>query len=316
MICAIGNPVFDDIRTPWVKTNGRILSGCSTNAALAYAKLGGKAAMIGNVGEDRKEELAYALRERGIESCLGACRESGGFKLDYDDRGNRELTVLGVADPIRQFPEEFADYDAVLIGPILQETSSEFIFNLRRRYNGVMFLDPQGLLRRLNGGKIEHYRPEGIEDVVGIFDYVKPNELEAEVLTGINPRQDVRAAAKKIKSWGPQVVIITLAEAGSVIYGGSEFIEIPPYETHAADPTGAGDTYAGGFLFARLGGADLDLAGRFASCTASVMIEHTGPDFPLTREEVQRRLERLPQSAAAHESEISSRSCIWNERSE
>ena len=90
MICAVGNPVFDDIRTPWVKTDGRVLSGCSTNAALAYAKLGGKTAMVGNVGDDRREELVANLKACDIEFHLGGSRESGGFKLDYDDRGNRE----------------------------------------------------------------------------------------------------------------------------------------------------------------------------------------------------------------------------------
>lgn len=305
MICTLGNPVFDEIRTPWVTTEGRVLSGCSTNAALAHARLGGKTAMVGNVGDDRRDGIEKHLQECGIEFHLGGSLECGGFRLDYDDRGNRDLTVLGVADPIREFPERFYDCDAILVGPILRETSPELIFKLRERFDGVMFLDPQGLLRRQKNGTIEHFRPPGIEKVIGVFDYVKPNELEAEVLTGVDPRQDVRAAAKKIKSWGPDVVIITLAEAGSVIYDGSEFIDIPAYATHAADPTGAGDTYAGGFLFGRLGGTDLELAGRFASCAASVMVEHTGPDFPLECEEVRRRLDKLPDTA--HRTTMNSR---------
>jgi len=297
VICAIGNPVFDDIRTPWVKTDGRVLSGCSTNAALAHAKLGGKTAMVGNVGDKKRHELETHLGRYGIEYHLGQSPESGGFKLDYDDRGNRELTVLGIAEPIGSLPERFYEYDAMLIGPILQETTSTLISEIRKRYKGVMLLDPQGMLRRHVNGKIEHFRPEEIKKIIGLFNYVKPNELETEVLTGIDPRKDVRAAAKIIKSWGPKVVIITLAELGSVIYDGNEFIEIPPYAVHAVDPTGAGDAYAGGFLFARLDGSDLESAGRFASCTASIMIEQTGPDFTLDRDEVLRRVETLPQPA-------------------
>lgn len=299
MICAIGNPVFDDIRTPWVKTAGRVLSGCSTNAALAYAKLGGKTAMVGNVGDKERADLEKHLSQYKIAYHLGHSPESGGFKLEYDDRGNRELTVLGIAEPIGELPERFYDYDALLIGPILQEITATLITEMRERYDGVMFLDPQGMLRRHVNGMIEHFRPEGFEKIVGLFDYVKPNELETEVLTGIDPRKDVRGAARKIKSWGPKIVIITLAELGSVIYDGHEFIDIPPYAVHAADPTGAGDTYAGGFLFARLGGSDLESAGRFASCTASMMIEQTGPDFALERDEVRRRVETLPVPAPA-----------------
>jgi len=314
VICAVGNPVFDDIRTPWVKTDGRILSGCSTNAALAYAKLGGKIAMVGNVGDDLRKQLENSLQEAGIEYHLGQSPQSGGFKLDYDDQGHRDLTLLGIADPIDEFPAKYYNHDAILIGPILQETSHEFIRNLRERFDGVMFLDPQGLLRRQTDGVIDHYRPAGIEEIIGLFDYVKPNELETEVLTGIDPRKDVQSAAKKIKSWGPEIVIITLAEAGSVIYDGTNFIEIPPYVTHAADPTGAGDTYAGGFLFARLSGADLEFSGRFASCTASVMIEHTGPDFPLTRDEVRRRMEKLPGPAISSKDENALRSDVCDGR--
>jgi sugar/nucleoside kinase (ribokinase family) len=314
VICAVGNPVFDDIRTPWVKTDGRILSGCSTNAALAYAKLGGNVAMVGNVGDDQRKRLEQSLSDAGIVYHLGRSLQSGGFKLEYDDAGHRDLSLLGVADPIAEFPADYYDRDAILIGPILQETSHEFIRSLRERYNGVMFLDPQGLLRRQTDGVIDHYRPDGIEEIIGMFDYVKPNELETEVLTGIDPRKDVRSAAKKIKSWGPDVVIITLAEAGSVIYDGSAFIDIPPYVTHAADPTGAGDTYAGGFLFARLSGADLEFSGRFASCTASVMIEHTGPGFPLTRDEVGQRMEKLPGPAMSAKDESALRSDVCDGR--
>jgi sugar/nucleoside kinase (ribokinase family) len=299
VICAIGNPVFDDIRTPWVHTDGRVLSGCSTNAALAYAKLGGQTAMVGNVGDNERPGLERHLRRCGIDYHLGRSPESGGFKLDYDDRGNRELTVLGIAEPIAEIPPRYFDCDALLFGPILQETTAGLIREVRAKYDGLMFLDPQGLLRRHVNGSIEHFCPKGIEDIVGLFDYVKPNELETEVLTGIDPRKDVRAAAKKIKSWGPKVVIVTLAELGSVIYDGEEFIDIPPYAVHAADPTGAGDTYAGGFLFAHLGGADLEAAGRFASCTSSIMIEQTGPDFTLERAEVLRRAATLPVPAPA-----------------
>ena len=299
MICAIGNPVFDDIRTPWVKTDGRVLSGCSTNAALAYAKLGGKTAMVGNVGDKERPGLETHLGQYGIEFHVGSSSESGGFKLDYDDSGHRELTVLGIAEPINSLPDRFYSCEALLVGPILQETTATLITEMRKRFAGVMFLDPQGILRRHVNGKIEHFRPDGIDKIVGMFDFIKPNELEAEVLTGIDPRKDVRAAAKVIKSWGPKIVIITLAELGSVIYNGHEFIDIPPYPVHAADPTGAGDTYAGGFLFAHLSGSDLESAGRFASCTASMMIEQTGPDFRLDRAEVRRRVATLPIPAPA-----------------
>ncbi len=302
MICTIGNPVFDEIHTPWGDTDGRILSGCATNAALAYAKLGGQAFMIGCVGEDERPTLESTLDELNIVHQFSSSLVSGGFKLAYDDQGRRDLSVLGIAANINELPGQIDAYDAVVLGPILQEISPELILKLRESYDGKLLLDPQGMLRTVQQDKVLHIKPEGIEKAIGACDIVKPNELECEILTGLDPRKDVRAAAKLIKSWGPDLVIITLAELGSVIYDGQEFIDIPPYKTTMLDPTGAGDTYAGGFLFALLSGNDIEFSGRFASCVSSIMIEHMGPEFPLDREEVVRRLETLPETVTIPQS--------------
>ncbi len=297
MICTIGNPVFDEIHTPWGDTEGRILSGCATNAALAYAKLGGQVFMIGSVGEEERSGLESTLEELNIVHQFSSSLVSGGFKLAYDEQGRRDLSVLGIAGNITELPGQIEAYDAVVLGPILQEVSTELIHYLRESYDGKLLLDPQGMLRTVQKDEVVHVKPEGIEKAIGVCDIVKPNELECEVLTGIDPRKDARAAAKLIKSWGPDLVIITLAELGSVIYDGQEFIEIPPYQTTMLDPTGAGDTYAGGFLFALLSGNDIEFSGRFASCVSSIMIEHMGPEFPLDRDEVLRRMESLPKTA-------------------
>jgi len=84
-----------------------------------------------------------------------------------------------------------------------------------------------------------------------------------------------------------------LAEAGSVIYDGSDFYVIPAYATLAKDSTGAGDTYAAGIIYALTHGYDYFDAGCFAGCVSSVMIENCGPDFPLTLAEAERRKTEL-----------------------
>ncbi|RME28891.1 MAG: hypothetical protein D6800_03410 [Candidatus Zixiibacteriota bacterium] len=88
-------------------------------------------------------------------------------------------------------------------------------------------------------------------------------------------------------------MIVTLAELGSIIYDGNSFIDIPPYAVDLVDATGAGDTYMAGFTFEYLRSGDLQRAGCFASCTSSIMIEHVGPDFPLTETAVRQRQEQL-----------------------
>jgi sugar/nucleoside kinase (ribokinase family) len=192
-------------------------------------------------------------------------------------------------------PQLYANSKAVLIGPILGEVSFDQIAQIRKQFAGLYFCDPQGLLRGAHDdGRIFHHKPQGIEKALSHFDIVKPNELEGKVLTGIDCRENPYEVAKIIKSWGPKVVIVTLAELGSVIYDGHEFIDIPPHEIDLVDATGAGDTYMAGFTFEYLNtGGDLRRAGCYASCTSSIMIENVGPDFAMTEAMIRTRQERL-----------------------
>ncbi|MBI5266611.1 MAG: ribokinase [candidate division Zixibacteria bacterium] len=297
MITAIGNPVYDYIKTQKVETPGRVLSGCSTNAALALSKMGERVHLVGAVGDDFKSKFASDLRRFGIDHTLTPSRHTGGFSLVYyDNFGNRTLDLLGRADNIGAIdPELYRKAKATLIGPILGEVSFDLIREIRRNYTGLFFCDPQGLLRGAHpDNRIFHHKPDGIEEVLGQFDVVKPNELEGKVLTGIDCRENPYEAARIVKSWGPKIVIVTLAELGSVIYDGKQFIDIPPYEIDLVDATGAGDTYMAGFTFEYLkSGGDLWKAGCYASCTSSIMIEHVGPDFPMSESAIRTRQERL-----------------------
>jgi sugar/nucleoside kinase (ribokinase family) len=88
-------------------------------------------------------------------------------------------------------------------------------------------------------------------------------------------------------------VIVTLAELGSIIYDGNNFINIPPYEINLVDATGAGDTYMAGFTFEYLRTQDLYRSGCYASCTSSIMIEQVGPYFEMTEQAIRQRQETL-----------------------
>ena len=297
MITAIGNPVFDYIKTPKVDTKERILSGCATNAALALAKMRKPVRMIGAVGEDFKQATVRGLAKYEIELDIVPSESSGGFSLVYyDDKGNRTLDLLGRAANIESInPKLYAGSEAVLIGPILGEVSFDLIREIKENVTGLFFCDPQGLLRGADeNGRIFHENPDGIEEILGLFDIVKPNELEGKVLTGIDCREDPYEAARIIKSWGPKLVIITLAELGSLIYDGENFIDIPPCETDPVDATGCGDTYMAGFTFEYLKtGGDLRASGCYASSTATIMLENVGPDFPMNEPTIRERQKKL-----------------------
>jgi len=294
MITAVGNPVYDLIVTPHISTGDRVLSGCSTNFALVLAKLGIPVTLIGSAGPDFAQKFEADLKRFGIRYQLLPSKETGGFSLRYyGDHGERELTLLGEADPIKTFSKEHLKANWVMLGPILQEIDEKLFEWIKKNSSAKIFLDPQGLLRGVKEGKIYHELTPQVKKIISQVDVVKPNELETKVLTGIDPRLDPYTPAEEIKSWGPKIVIITLAELGSVIYDGKDFYEIPAFETEAVDATGTGDTYAGGFVTALTKGYDLEKAGLFASSVASIMVENSGPDFALSWEEALRRTKVL-----------------------
>jgi sugar/nucleoside kinase (ribokinase family) len=298
MFVGVGNPVYDFIKTPQITTGERVLSGCSTNACLVVSKLGQDAALVGCVGEDFEERFVADMERYNIEYQLYPAEETGGFSLIYDARGDRTLDVLGVAPPVPAFPLRFGNASFILLGPILGEVTLELVQSIRAVTRSPIILDPQGMMRSMkDDGRIERFKNPEFEEVISMCNVVKANEHEAHVLTGIYPRDgetEAREAAKAIHAMGCEIAIVTLADDGSVIYDGSEMIRIPAYATNALDPTGAGDTYAGGFMVRYTEDKyDLREVGYFASCVASVMVENTGPDFPLTYEEAERRTAEL-----------------------
>ncbi|MGD2295209.1 MAG: PfkB family carbohydrate kinase [Candidatus Aminicenantes bacterium] len=294
MIACIGNPVFDSIETRRTKTSGRVLSGCSTNACLTLSKLGLKTTLVGRVGPDFIFSFQKQMDIHSIPYIVEKSEQSGGFRLTYhDDLGSRTLSLLGDAGKIGVFPSTLKESDWILFGPILQEVDLAYIKKIKQESKAKIFTDPQGLLRYRSENHILHKKTEEIEEIASLSDVFKPNELECRVLTGIDPREDYETPARVLKSWGSELVIITLAELGSVVYDGENFYRIPAYETDVLDSTGAGDTYAAGFLYSLKKGCDFFEAGCFASCVASIMVENCGPNFPLTLAEAKQRRERL-----------------------
>ena len=293
-ILAFGNPVYDLISTPALRRNDRVLSGCSTNACLAASKLGEESILVGTVGPDFNERLSRDLDYWKIGSHLYPSIQTGGFSLLYDEHGNRDLAILGVADPIPPSADGFNRADFVLIGPILGETGPELVHHIHSMLAVPILLDPQGLLRVLHNGWVHHEHTREFDEIAALSTVVKANELETQVITGIDPRQDPEGAVRALHRHGGQIAVVTLAEAGSIIFDGQDIVQIPPYTTNAIDPTGAGDTYAAGFMVKYLETPhDLAAVGCFASAVASVMVENSGPDFPLTRQEADRRAVQL-----------------------
>lgn len=294
-ILAFGNPVYDLITTPERMIRERVLSGCSTNACLAAARLGYGSTLVGTIGDDFRARIHQELQQWDVRAQLSHSQHTGGFSLVYyDDQGNRHLSILGIAAPIPATYDLSFQPDFILLGPILGEISIELVRNLRSAYQGPILLDPQGLLRLTRDGKVLHELTSAFVEIAALSTIIKANELETLVATGIHARQDPEAAVKALYKFGGQIAVVTLAEAGSIIYDGKDIYMIPPYTTHAIDPTGAGDTYAAGFMVRYLETPEnLTEVGCFASSVASVMVENSGPEFELTRAEIDFRTSQL-----------------------
>jgi sugar/nucleoside kinase (ribokinase family) len=295
-LVGIGNPVYDSIITPFSRTDGRVLSGCSTNGCLAAKRLGlDRVGLIGSIGSDYADRLRSDLHNYGLSASLDSANsDTGGFHLEYDHRGNRTLQVLGIAERIssRNIPDEFLDTKFFLIGPILGEVDLDLVRYIRTSSKAKLFLDPQGLIRLVGeDGKIIHECDKNqFSKVLDLVDFVKPNEPESVTITGLN---ETVQALKRLRQMGTAFPIITLAERGSMFMLDNSVYRISAYQTTAIDPTGAGDVYGGSFIVEYLRTEDYVESALFASAASSMMVEQVGPDFKLQLNEVKRRKESI-----------------------
>src|SRR5438094_167670 len=131
MIVAFGNPVYDYIKTPFLTTGERVLSGCSTNGCLALTRLGHAALLVGRIGSDYYQRFRADAQQYRVEVAVRLCEQTGGFGLVYDREGNRTLDILGVAAPIEQVPPVCSQASSIIVGPILQETPLGLIEQIR-----------------------------------------------------------------------------------------------------------------------------------------------------------------------------------------
>jgi len=294
-LVGIGNPVYDSIITPFSRTNGRVLSGCSTNACLAAKRLGlERVGLIGKVGRDYADRLRSDLRTYGVTSSLEMNCATGGFHLEYDNTGNRTLEVLGIAEKIdsSNIPGEFLDARFILMGPILGEVDLDLIQFIRTSSDAKLFLDPQGLIRLVGDDKkiVHQCDRDSFSKILDLVDFVKPNEPESVTITDSN---DPLRGLMRLREMGDAFPIVTLAERGSVlIYDNNEY-RVPAYRTDAIDPTGAGDVYGGSFIVEFLRSHDYVESALFASAASSMMVEQVGPGFELQLTEVKRRKEKI-----------------------
>jgi len=273
-ICCVGHVTLDKIIT----TDDVVYMPGGTSFYFAYA--------INRLPKDVSFSLVTSLadkemgsvdkmREAGIDVTVFPSKETVFFENSYGKNVNeRKQRVLAKADPFTIEQLKTVDAKIYHIGSLLNDDfSTETIKYLSTK--GKISIDVQGFLREVRGEKVYPIDWKDKMEVLGYTDYLKVNESEMETITGIT---DPRMAALILNSWGVKEVIITLGDAGSLIYVDEKFYEIPAYKPRQVkDVTGCGDTYAAGYLYCRTKGIAPDEAGRFAAAMCTIKLEHNGP---------------------------------------
>lgn len=238
----VGTVAFDAIETPFGKTD-KILGGAATYIGLSASHFNVKSAIVSVVGEDFPQEYLNLLTSRnidisGIEVVKGGKTFfwSGKYHNDLNSRDTliTELNVLADFNPI--VPQDFKDADVVMLGnlhPIVQTG----VLNQMASKPKLVVLDTMNFWMDCALSELL--------DVIKRVDVITINDEEARQLSG---EYSLVKAAAKIHTMGPKYVVIKKGEHGALLFHNKEVFFAPalPLED-VFDPTGAGDTFAGGF---------------------------------------------------------------------
>ncbi|MGA0048188.1 MAG: PfkB family carbohydrate kinase [Flavobacteriaceae bacterium] len=241
-LLALGTMAFDAIETPFGKT-GKILGGCATYIGLAASQFKVDCGLVSVVGEDFDESHISLLKSKGldltgVEIIKGEKTFfwSGKYHNDLNSRTtlDTQLNVLTKFKPI--VPDHYKDASMVLLGNLDPNLQLAVLEQLEQP--SLVVMDTMNFW-------IEGYR-EKLDEVIAKVDVLSINDEEARQISGTHSLVE---AAKIIQAMGPDFVIIKKGEHGALLFHGNQIFCVPglPLE-EVFDPTGAGDSFIGGFI--------------------------------------------------------------------
>ncbi len=273
----VGTMAFDALETPFGKVD-RIIGGSGTYAALAASNYTQPVKMVSIVGGDFPQEEMDDLAARGINfDGLEIVPDeksffwSGRYHLDMNTRDTlvTDLNVLLRFDP--KLPEHYRDAEYVMLGNLAPNIQINVMGQLSKRPK-LVIMDTMNFWM--------DNTMEDLSKVLKMVDLLMVNDSEARQLSG---EHSLVKAAKKIQAMGPKYIIIKKGEHGALLFYGDKIFSAPalPLED-VFDPTGAGDTFAGGFIgyLARINDTSFEAmkAGIIiGSAMASFCVEKFGP---------------------------------------
>lgn len=238
----VGTVAFDAIETPFGKTD-KILGGSAPYIGLSASQFDTASAIVSVVGGDFPETHLELFRQHNIDvsgiEIISSGKTffwSGRYHNDMNTRDtlSTELNVLSDFQPV--VPSKFKDANVVVLGnlhPLVQSS----VLNQVTNKEALVILDTMNF-----------WMDNTLEDLIKVIkrvDVITINDEEARQLSG---QSSLVAAARKIHTMGPKYVVIKKGEHGALLFSGDNVFFAPalPLE-EVFDPTGAGDTFAGGF---------------------------------------------------------------------
>ena len=288
-LLVVGSVAFDAVETPFGKCD-QMLGGSASHFSIA-ASFFTDVRVVGVVGGDFTDEEQQVFADRGVNiSDLERIPDGKTFRwvgrYEYD---------LNVAHTLDTQLNVFADFKPKLSA---DSKASRLLFlgniqpDLQREVREQM---PDAELVALDTMNlwIEHTR-ESLVKTISAVDVVIINDAEARQLTGI---PNVIKAAKEILAWGPRALIVKRGEYGAALFTADNYFAIPAFPLESVfDPTGAGDSFAGGFMGYLASQETLDEAAMrramiFGSVMASFNVEEFGTNRVrrLTHDEINER---------------------------
>ena len=242
-LLVIGTVAFDAIETPFGKTD-KIIGGAATYISISASYFKNKINLVSVVGEDFPTQTITDLQAKGISTEGLQVKKgektffwSGKYHTDMNTRDTlaTELNVLSTFDPV--IPEAYQDCQFLMLGNLMPSIQKKVIQSLRKRPK-LIVMDTMNFWMEI--------ALNDLLDTMKLVDVLTINDEEARQLTG---EYSLVKAARKILTMGPKYLIIKKGEHGALLFHDKNVFFAPalPLE-EVFDPTGAGDTFAGGFI--------------------------------------------------------------------
>ena len=294
-LVVVGTMAFDAIETPFGKTD-KIIGGAATYISLAASYFTPSINLVSVIGSDFPQETIDHLKSRGVNVDGLQVKEgeksffwSGKYHNDMNTRDTlvTELNVLENFDPV--LPGSAQDTDFLMLGNLTPAVQLRVIEQLTSTPK-LIVLDTMNFWMDI--------AMDDLKNVIGKIDLLTINDEEARQLSG---EYSLVKAARKIIAMGPSYLVIKKGEHGALLFHGDNLFYCPalPLE-EVFDPTGAGDTFAGGFIGFLAASGDISFnnmkrAVIYGSAMASFCVGKFGAEalIGLNREDINSRVRQF-----------------------